>query len=64
MFLSAHGCFACSERTALTNCTQLIFPAAFAGAIAVWGEEDRLHLSETPDRVILFIHVSLSSDLM
>ena len=31
---------------------------AFAGAIAVWAERDRLHISETPDRVILYLHVS------
>ena len=32
--------------------------AAFAGAVAVWSEKNRLHLSETPDKIILYIHVS------
>ena len=45
--------------------TSLHFPisstahcAAFAASIAVWDEKTRLHLSETPDTVILFFHVS------
>ena len=37
----------------------MFYSAAFAGAIDVWSERNRLHLSETPDRVILYIHVSL-----
>ena len=32
--------------------------AAFIASIAVWSEEERLHLDELPDRVILYIHVS------
>jgi len=32
---------------------------AFFGSLAVWAEQERLHLSETPDRVILYIHVSV-----
>ena len=31
---------------------------AFAGAIAVWSEKNRLHLSETSDKIILYFHVS------
>ena len=36
------------------------FPTAFAGSIDVWSEGNRLHLSETPDKIILYIHVSIN----
>jgi hypothetical protein len=30
-----------------------------AGAVDVWSEGSRLHLSETPDKIILYIHAVL-----
>jgi hypothetical protein len=32
----------------------------FAGAIAVWSEKNRLHLSETSDKIILYFHAFLA----
>ena len=34
---------------------------AFVASILVWSEKERLHLNETADRVILFIHVSVAA---
>ena len=35
-------------------------PTVFVGDIAVWSEKARLRVNETPDKIILFIHVSNS----
>ncbi|CAI8055028.1 hypothetical protein GBAR_LOCUS30029 [Geodia barretti] len=46
------------------SCFILIFIACgaptFAGAVDVWSEGSRLHLSEKPDRIILYIHAVLA----
>lgn len=39
------------------TCLSLI---ALLASFVVWGEKERLQLNESPDKVILFIHVSKS----
>ena len=37
--------------------------AAFVASIVVWHENDRLHLSEPVDRVVLYFHVSVHNNI-
>ena len=49
---STNGIFICMSSYALT---------AFVASILVWAERERLHLDESADRVILYIHVSVDA---